>query len=293
MKIGIEVEFTVLEPILQSTTERLGLVDEYYPFHKEFNNLLLNINSEDEIPQAYNTIKETVLYICKELSKAAQTVLTPYPMFLPENMSIIWNGVHIHYSANSIDKTISLIKDKNLIANDLISLHISKRPVSLRFLSSHHVWGGLRDSSFEHKKKQRYSPVNSTSIPTLELRYLDAYDLLDENYMSELMKKLLSYEKELNQPKQLNQSKILKNISMMPGDINYQFHKKLVDLIKTYSLKTNFSYKEIYEDENENEEIEYKIEYSIPFLIAQNSQITEKERKLSFVYTDSLSPVYP
>jgi len=206
IKIGFEHEFGVFPyPIPNEVLKKLDLIREYYAYQVEFNKLLYNtdINNLDKV--LYHALKEILkkgIQINKEFAHFVEdnkVFFSEFPYYLKDNGSLIFNGLHIHISFPEFDmyelgdkfKT-SYTYQKNII-KWVVWQKLSFNP-DFRFIFSHHIWGNIRYSNYEFKKKKKFKPIVFTNKNTFEIRMFSFFDLMYyRDKISQIIQKLAYY----------------------------------------------------------------------------------------------------
>lgn len=168
-----------LHGLVSSDVEDLEIQLEYYQNMIEFNEILFSSSTsyeriEDNLEKIRKLIEDKAIqiydYIKNVRGRGVKLYLSSMPFYVREIRALIFNGLHLHINADAI----------NIGAQDLRKLvAYFKKEINndVRFNFSHHLWGGIANSSYVFKKKIRFSPAVLTSHGTFELRVFTYNDL--------------------------------------------------------------------------------------------------------------------
>ncbi|MEM0333018.1 MAG: hypothetical protein QXX30_00950 [Candidatus Aenigmatarchaeota archaeon] len=261
IKFGIEIEI-FCKKYDRSIFNEPGFKKEYYDFHVEFNDFIYEINEASEIKKSISSIRDWLLRKTKKFKQFAKGDfnLDSIPVATGKN-TIVFNGVHLHFSFENKNMNNLLEKNFNNLTNYLLDIHIKNRPLDPRFIFSHHIWGGMKISKHSYKNKSRYLPLNGTSINTIEIRYLNYNDLLDVDYLTYLLEGLM----EISSKRKIRYSgeDHLSTLLSIPLDINYDNVVKAINICNENNFNLDFtsSIKEDIEFEVRKYDEEYDEEY--------------------------------
>lgn len=169
MLIGIEVEVvcflnpgSMCDP-LPERMKSIGFKKEFYNGMVEKTYLFKNRIDRKEI---YSDLKK--------LLENSRLLIPLKSVLFPIADGAASCGVHVHIDCDNIS-------DPDLAERLLVYDKFIRNP-SLRFLTSHHVWGAIRHYSKEWKRKERfrplaYSPDREDKPETWEIRIYDLEDI--------------------------------------------------------------------------------------------------------------------
>ncbi len=195
-KIGMELEYILLDNnynVINDSEYQEYLINEYN-LHREFYKFMIELNNylkQFNLNEIYNVLSEIKTYvICKanEISKNEGVVvaLSEFP-FLAYN-SLIFNGFHLHLSINRKNFLLKLPPLWRILYK---IIDFKLKFCDLRFLTSYHIWGYVRNSDYNFKRNARYKLLNITNF-SLEFRAFSFWDIFFNKARYQLSKLLIN-----------------------------------------------------------------------------------------------------
>ncbi len=176
MKIGAEIEFWGSNGIDHEIVEDFGVVREYYNNMFELNNFIEDFDSEKDIYNFLTNVVDTTIQIQDE-SDSYYDYCFETKGIKVDDRSMIFNGLHIHLSLGSRQKTSGFV-DSLQYSRSVEAFKLKEFP-SLRSIYSHHIWGAERGYGYDYKSKDKFRPVIWVDrLGTAELRIFDNEDIL-------------------------------------------------------------------------------------------------------------------
>lgn len=176
MKIGAEIEFWARNGVTSDVYYKYAVIDEYYSGMYELNNFISDFSSEKEIYSFLTKVADTANEIKDKAYEHYNYDFRTKGIKI-DDRCIAFNGLHLHISLGSSANTYDFA---NSLMNSRIIEHfkLDNYP-SLRSMYSHHIWGYLRDYSYDYKSKEKFRPVIWVDrLGTVELRIFDNEDIM-------------------------------------------------------------------------------------------------------------------
>jgi hypothetical protein len=190
--LGAEIEYatrpgTNTHYIISRQMQELDLEFEYYPHMVEYNDILVSAElSINGIEIGLNRIRKKIENKAIELKRYLNQHRPTWRVYISaipfaKYDGLIWNGLHLH-----LGKIFKVGDIRYVRALAVYWKH--KHNPDFRFLTSHHLWGSLRSSSYSFKQKPKFKPVIRTSHNTTEFRLFAFEDIKVKQLRKELAK---------------------------------------------------------------------------------------------------------
>ena len=146
IRLGVEWEFYLPSKVdREKFIENTGVETEYYSTMLEENRFL-----SDKL-YTKKEIYKFLQHVEKVMKKLVEVKYLRTNCWANYSNSFAFNGVHLHISSNK-----RLLKPT--LFNNFINYKM-EHP-SIRFLTSHHIWGGIRNYTSSSKKSTKYAPIH-------------------------------------------------------------------------------------------------------------------------------------